>query len=347
MGWGRDNLTKFILYSITTNYLKQNSTKKLATVFLFGATLLLLTSPLATNEAFATHLSLDLKWQLVFISSEPACSNYHYQMTSKFYDLTVQYLDLYKMKNQSYDPLCMPKDKYLTDYETPNDLDLIVLVYDRNLGEEELHEYKTGGVYSHSGSDRTNNHVIIICDCSNFDYSDPVWTLSHELSHFILYFKDYEMLVIEELIHFNDVKYDECMVKHTESCNLIKTTLKAGEFGGKGYIVMPAYAPAIGAKNENKFSNKVDASLVVTDLSKMITKWWADGKISDGEYANAVGYVVDSSVLSSHESSDILMEDGPLDDSITWEEKMEEITPKYWDRPTIIEDEKKCTLFSA
>ena len=61
-----------------------------------------------------------------------------------------------------------------------------------------------GGLYSHTGSDRSFNHVIMICDCSTFYYSEPVWILSHELSHFVMYYRNYEMSVIEDLIHSND-----------------------------------------------------------------------------------------------------------------------------------------------
>jgi len=155
---------------------------------------MLLTAPLLINDSFATHLSKELKWQLVMISSEPACSNYLYQMTNKYHDLSKQYLDLYQIEN------IVPEQKYLSEYESPHDLDLIILVYDKNLGERELHSNKMGGLFSHSGIDRTHNHVVIICDCANFYYSNPEWILSHELSHFILYYKDYDMSVIEDLI---------------------------------------------------------------------------------------------------------------------------------------------------
>jgi len=336
---GKDYLKKVIPYAIPKKFLNNNFPTKLATIFLLGATLMLLTSPLATNDAFATHLSKELKWQLVFISSETACSNYHLQMTNKYFDVTLQYLDLYNVENSNYDPLCMPLEEYSSDYQSPHDLDLIVLVYDRNLGEKELHSKKMGGLYSHTGIDRSNNHVVIICDCSNFYYSNPVWILSHELSHFILYYKDYEMSVIEDLIHNNDAKYDQCQETYSNLCNSIKTKLSSG-YGGHAYTVMPVFSPASKATNENKINNQENnVSGIVLDLSKMITKWWASGKITDGDYANAVGFVVDNNVISSHENTEIIMADDPLDDSQTWEELIKETTPVYWDRPVKTEDD--------
>jgi len=218
---GLDHRNKVIPHSISTKLLKLNLSKRLATFFLITATFMLLTSSFAMNEAFATHLTEELKWQLVFLSSDSACSNYHIQMTNKYFEVTNLYLDEYQVNHSNYEQLCMPETEYLSDYQTPHDLDLIILVYDKNLGEKELHSFKMGGLYSHSGSERTHNHVVIICDCSNFYYSDPVWIMSHELSHFVLYYRNYEMSVIEDLIHENDAKYDQCQEAYTGQCNSI------------------------------------------------------------------------------------------------------------------------------
>src|SRR3989304_5866367 len=73
-----------------------------------------------------------------------------------------------------------------------------------------IRSVKLGGLYAHSGLDKNLNHVIIVCDCSNFYYSDPAWTLSHELSHFVLYSLNYNSEVIETLVHRYDNTYDKC-----------------------------------------------------------------------------------------------------------------------------------------
>jgi len=334
MGKGREKVKQFILYSSTSN--SRKTLTKITSVFMILTVTLLLTSTLTTNDAFASHLSNDLKWQLVFISSSPACSNYDYQMMGTYYEITAKYLDLYKLTNSEYDPLCMSDKKYLTEYENPHDLDLIILVYDRNLGESELHANKMGGFYAHSGIDKTQNHAIIVCDCSNFYYSNPVWILSHELSHFVLYYKDFEMDIIEEVIHTSDRQYDQCLEAYGEGCSRVAIKLRAGP-GGYAYSVMPVYEPAI--KNSGTSSTTSgQISEVVLDLSKMITKWWASGKITDGDYANAVGFVSDSNVLSSHKDIEIVLKDDPVNDDKTWDVLLEEITPEYWDRPVKTDD---------
>ena len=158
---GRDYVKKIISYSNPQN-VKLISKTNLTAVFLITATLMLITSPFAINDAFANHLSDELKWQLVYLSSQPACSNYHYQMTSVYHDISLKYMDLYQVEQSSYDPLCIPEKKYYSNYVSPDDLDLIILIYDKDLGQKELHENKMGGLYTHSGLDRTQNHAVII-----------------------------------------------------------------------------------------------------------------------------------------------------------------------------------------
>jgi len=301
---------------------------------------MILTAPLAVTAGTVSILSDELKWQMVFISSAPACSNYHYQMMQTYYDVVVEYLKLYQVENDSYDPLCITEKKYYSEYESPDDLALIIFVYDDDLGQKELHENKMGGLYTHSGIDRTQNHAIIICDCPNFYYSSPVWILSHELSHFVLYYNDLEMSVIEDVIHANDVKYDQCLEDSTV-CKSNAIKMQAGP-GGYLYSVMPIYESAIGT-NVQKLTTD-NSSLILSDVSKILTKWWATDIISDVQYSNIIGYLVDSDVISSHESTELILTDGPLDDVVKWDELLEEITPTYWDREQKVEDDSKGFL---
>ena len=74
--------------------------KRLSLIVLFGAIMLLASSPLLTNDAFAHHLSDEMIWQLVVITSKPACSNSDYQMMNKFDEITEKYLDMYQLENE-------------------------------------------------------------------------------------------------------------------------------------------------------------------------------------------------------------------------------------------------------
>lgn len=100
------------------------------------------------NVANANHLSEDTNWQLVMLSNHSACSNYHYQTMNKFDSLTQQYFELYNFSNDKYNPMCITLSDYQSEYTKPENLDLIILVLDRNLGEKHLHELKMGGPHT-------------------------------------------------------------------------------------------------------------------------------------------------------------------------------------------------------
>jgi len=103
---------------------------------------LLALSPSLANPASATHLSDEFTWQLVVLSSTPACSNYHYQILNKYDVITEKYFELYQFANSKYEPKCYPITDYLDFYSSPDDLDMLIIVLDSNLGKEELHKEK-------------------------------------------------------------------------------------------------------------------------------------------------------------------------------------------------------------
>jgi hypothetical protein len=274
-------------------------------------------SPFLISDVFATHLSENTKWQLVYLTDTPVCSNYDYQMSVKYDEITEKYFGLYQFENTKYDSLCMNTYKYDEQYETPQDLDLLIIVYSKNLGEVQLHSTQMGGLFTHSGPNKSLNNAIMICDCSNFYYSDPVWILTHELSHFILYFLEFDVSVIEDLVHKYDDKYDGCMQSFDNSCLTVMTKLRV-ENMAYTFSVMPPLKEAIGiSKLKN---NDVDISPSFAELGKVVTKWWAAGKITEGDYSNALGLLAEHDQLRK-ESHNVLFKDGPLEkDRIIWNE---------------------------
>ena len=270
------------------------------------------------SDSFATHFSEYTKLQLVYVTDTPTCSNYDYQSMVKYDIITEKYLALYQFDNTKYDPLCVNNDRYDAMYEMPDDLDLLVLVYSRNVGEVELHSEKMGGLFMHSGSDKKFNNAIIICDCANFYYSDPVWILTHEISHFVLYFLEFDIPVIEDLVHEYDDKYDECRSNYDDSCASIFTKLYV-EPMAYSFSVMPPYQDAIGI-SEIK-SNNVEISQPLLDLGKIVTQWWTAGKISEGDYSNALGLLAVQNQQTNDAKHNVLFKDGPVAKNVvTWED---------------------------
>ena len=304
------------------------------------------------EDAHATHFSEVTRWQLLYLTDTNVCSNYDHQMTVKYDEITQKYFDLYEFDNAKYEPVCVNHKFYDSNYTIPEDLDLIILVYSRNLGEVELHDQKMGGLFTHVGTDRSINNAIILCDCANFYYSDPVWILTHELAHFILYFLEYDLYVIEDLIHEYDEKYDQCRVSYDDSCLDILQKIRVKDMA-YSFSVMPTYDPAIGqAKLKN---NEVNVSPSTLELGKVITNWWTSGKITEGDYSNALGLLATKD-QNMQQNKNVLFKDGPINDDETWQDvlffdggaqdKIQAIT-KVKEKLKIDEQEYQDTDFSG
>ncbi|HXV66080.1 MAG TPA: tetratricopeptide repeat protein [Nitrosopumilaceae archaeon] len=259
------------------------------------------------SPSLAAHQS-GVTWQLVVISSEPACSGYHHYMVEKYHDITEKYLDLYELKDSQYKPECYTEKSFTKEFEKPSDLDLLILVYDRDKGRAELHTQDVGGLYIHQGNDLSTKHTIIICDCPNFKYSDPVWILSHEISHFVLNFLGFDMNVVEKEIHGLDHKFDSCVEGvYDDLCTTVKTKIYTQR---SDWVVMKPYEPAIGKEPPSPLVEKVSLeSPIQTMMMKQITKWWLAGEISDQNYINSLN------ILSGKSNEDKIIPSGIFEDS--------------------------------
>gem|GEM_PF-924700 len=237
---------------------------------------------LTPGPSLALHQSV-VNWQLVVISSEPACSGYHHYMVQKYNEITEKYFELYGLENSQYEPECYTEIKFAEEYDKPYDLDLLILVYDRDKGRVELQSHNTGGLYIHQGNDLSTNHTIIICDCPNFKFSDPVWILSHELSHFILNYLGFDLDIVEKEIHGLDYKFDRCVEEiYDDLCSTVKTTI---ETRSSNWVVMMPYASAIGKVPPPPLVQKISLESPIQSVMLMeITNWWLDGEISDENY---------------------------------------------------------------
>jgi hypothetical protein len=270
--------------------------------------LLFVTVLFIPNDVYANHLSQDMKWQLVYISHNNACSNYDIQMTRTFSEITSGYLTLYQLENTKYESFCVNQYEY-SDYIAPFDLDLLILVYDKDIGRSELNALKIGGLYHHTGSDNLQKHAIIVCDCPTFNFSSPMWILTHELSHFVLTYLGNDMTTIEDMVHTNDAAYDKCIASRS-SCGSLVMKIRS-ETSAYSYSVMPVYTPAIGMSILDNSEEELPTQVV--ELSKIITKWWTQEKISDGDFFNALGFMATGNSLFTHMNPKIITADTAFD----------------------------------
>jgi len=289
-------------------------------------------SVLAPQDSYSIHESEDMKWKLVMVSSYPACSNYHYQMTNLYHDVTEKYLELYEFPNSFDEPECMTEEEF-DEFETPSDVDLFIIVYDRNKGRAELHSNEMGGFYNHIGNEWTHNHAIIFCDCSNFQYSAPTWILSHELSHFVLYYSGFDREIVEDRIHEFDKQSDFCVeVEYLESCSDVRFSM---ETNTHNVIVMTPYDPAVGyATSPEANSDTTIISPFRMQMQQEIAQWWLEGKISDSDFSTSLEILLDKMGESkrsgksfySMESKNVMYTDPPKDKKQNNSKHSEEIT---------------------
>jgi len=293
------------------------SSKKIFPKLMLVTALLFVTVLFTPTDVYATHLSQDMKWQLVYISHNSACSNYDIQMTRIFSEITSGYMELYQLENSQYESFCVNQYEY-SDYIAPFDLDLIILVYDKDIGRSELNSLNIGGLYYHTGADTLQKHAIIVCDCPTFNFSSPIWILTHELSHFVLTYGNYDMPTIEDMVHTNDAAYDKCFASKS-SCGSIVMKIRS-QTSAYSYSVMPVYEPAIGVPIFDALEEELPVQVV--ELTKVITKWWTQEKISDGDYFNAVGFMATGNSLYSHMNPEIITADIAFDYDYTVMEQL-------------------------
>ena len=252
------------------------------------------------SKSYAMDESGNVKWELVYISADHGCTNFQYQMTDVYDELASKYFSLYQFGNSHYPPQCMSDKKY-SNYKVPADVDLLILVYDDQIANVELHPNDVGGFYTHVGQDRTKNHAIVICDCSNFGFATPTWTMSHEISHFITYYLGFG-LAVQNQIHTLAGKYDACIeIKWDNStCHGIMTRVYGDHYFTWAAVMVP-YQPAVGKKlisdndTATDYRSSIASSDLVVSIQKEITKWWLADKINDTEYANILSYIVTKS----------------------------------------------------
>ena len=277
-------------------YNKNNfiSSKNTSVTLGLMAIAMLMISPLVLSESYAKNSSV-FEWQLLFIQ-EAEC-NPNDNLNEVYSSITTKYFEMYQLENTSHETLCMTELEY-SNYEMNEDVDLLILIYDGEVGEKILQPNNVDGIYIHSGNDRTQNHMIIMCHCSDFDSSYdqilPSWILSHELSHFVLSYKGFPQSVIQDVIHEVEKEYDNCVGTNfqDEYCKDFKTTIRPDNLS-VDFPVMKPYESATGQKLIQYIPDNYSDSKII-DLQRNIAKMWITNEIDDIAYVNTLKNFVDT-----------------------------------------------------
>jgi len=269
---------------------------------------MLMIQPLILTESYATKTTL-FEWQLLFIQ-EDICNQVDI-LNEVYSSLTSKYFELYQLENIAHEAYCMTDLEY-SEFQVNEDVDLLILVYDGKLGQKVLQPNKVDGLYIHSGNDRSTNHMLIMCHCSDFDsgYDQilPSWILTHELSHFVLSYKGFPRSAIHNLVHEIEKEYDNCIGTNFQSqyCDDFKLTIRPDN-QSKDFPVMKPYEGAVGQKLVKYIPENFDDSNII-NLQRDLAKMWIKNEMDDNAYTNTLKNFVDGPTEIDHDFIEPFME---------------------------------------
>ena len=279
--------------------------EKIYIIFSILITLSLILGPTLTKSYAAEDSSVE--WQLLYIKKDTCGPKDN--MDKVYASLTTKYFELYKLENHNYSVDCISQSQF-KNFQKSENVTLLILIFDQDLGKSILQPNNLDGIYIHSGNDRTNNHQLIMCDCSDFASSYettlPSWVLSHELSHFVLSFKGFSKSDIKMKIHEKQNEYDNCVGTNFDDpkCNEFKIIVRA-DFSTKDYIMMAPYGPAIA---NNIINHEVIANSELINLQRDLTKMWITNAIDEKAYENTLKHLVNSETNSTSEEIKLSLE---------------------------------------
>lgn len=179
-----------------------------------------------------------LEYRLIFLHSFGDCLKTHYKSLQYYETITDQYLDKYDIPHHAYESLCISKDDLQTTIDNLPEHDLIIVIPDLFKGLEWAFNLNKLGHYIYNG----NEHIIVSPSLSwKQESKSSAWTLSHELSHFALKYKNYPPEIFVGHVHDVESQYRECEKNDFTllGCTNLWTTVTSPS--GKSIPVMAIY----------------------------------------------------------------------------------------------------------
>lgn len=169
--------------------------------------IILLSSVFTTNSVNAKSYKDTLTIQTIWVTGNNSCNHNDVQRMNEYDKEIIQkYLSLYGLDFYYYTPTCMTQWEY-DSYQSPEYTDLLIVIYNKNVGRDVLHAKNIGGFFEWSNMENKNALKIETCECPSFEYGDPIWVLSHELAHFTLYYLGYDRDIFEGYVHSVQSRY--------------------------------------------------------------------------------------------------------------------------------------------
>lgn len=211
--------------------------------------------------------------QTIWVTGNKSCFSNDWQRLEEYQrDLILPYLNIYGLEPLTQPLECMSQSEYEL-FESPDYTDLLIVIYNKNIGRNILHSNNLGGYFLSEDIFSKNGLRIEVCECPTFEYGDPVWVLSHELSHFVLFYYGMPQEIWLDWVHIVESLYDEnCPEGYTitPKCEGLWREYR-GE--NRDFKVMEIYSEALGKTPPRvKFVNYLNSNFfdiqTKTPLSK-------------------------------------------------------------------------------
>ena len=184
--------------------------------------------------------------QTIWVTGNKSCFNNDWQRLEEYQrDLILPYLKLYGLEPITQPLECMNQTEYEV-YETPDYTDLLIVIYNKNIGRDILHSNNLGGYFLKEDIFSKSGLRIEVCECPSFEHGDPVWVISHELNHFALFYLGFPQEIWLDWVHIVEAVFDEnCPEGYTNSasCDGLWREYR-GE--SRDFKVMEVYQEALG-----------------------------------------------------------------------------------------------------
>ncbi|MCV0411583.1 hypothetical protein [Nitrosarchaeum sp.] len=224
------------------------------------------------NTIYAKSAQDTLTVHTVWVTGNNSCYHNDVQRMNEFNkEIIVKYLLAYGLDFFYYPPTCMTESQYRS-YTSPDYTDLVIVVYNQNIGRDILHARNIGGFFEWSNTSNKNALTIETCECMSSNFNDSVWVLSHELAHFALYYLGYDRDIFEGYVHAVQSRYySYCPDGDTRDsrCDGLWEKIKGYS---RDYTVMKVYPGATSVKPpQAKYVNYVGTqNELVQSLEKKI-----------------------------------------------------------------------------
>ncbi len=266
---------------------------------------------LATNQGYSQSTDNGLSWQVIYLSDKTNCNVTDDRKILDIVGVIEKYFSMYKITNQKFGTTCLYSGEFFEN-TLANDVDLSILVFDREIGEKSFGKYGYNGLYAHFGADRMENHVIMVSTppqfSSAYENTELPWSLSEKLSQFILSYYGYNLESIVRMLDFKS-EHDECVkrVVGSEKCDKMIATIHS-DVSGEDFSVVAPIPEIVNQKLIRYLPDDMYSSQVVKDVLRKTTNWWITGLIDDQMYLDIIKEIVDTTIKNNSESIIIQLE---------------------------------------